>query len=313
MNNTIIGILVVQGIALIVRDAVMRTKVTGLLRRTAKLEKDLESLGKSLGTDFVPRPEVVARLESIEKFSSANNQLLLAMIGSPSERGIAIKAIEARAASDLPLETEWLEAYVQTTLPQFEGDVAWMYLDSRGLVTIADGVMLPNGAAALQLPLRTPAGTLADHATVLADFNRVSKMLPDRLASFYRCNTSLTLTDGDRAALRRARVTAALGQLCAEFPGFESTPVNARLALVDMVYNLGLGRPATPLHKGTGLLGYTDLCRAIRTADWLTAANQCDRDVFDPAFRVRNHWTQTHFLAASQTAAESNSSAPITV
>jgi len=42
-----------------------------------------------------------------------------------------------------------------------------------------------------------------------------------------------------------------------------------------MVYALGLGAPATSMHKATGLRGYTNMLAACRRLDFRQAAAEC--------------------------------------
>ena len=87
------------------------------------------------------------------------------------------------------------------------------------------------------------------------------------------------------------------------FPGFDAFPNPAQCTLIDMAWNLGLGRPSSPEHRASGLYGFPSLIAACNRGDWETAASEShvatSRD-------VRNQWRSEQFLAARTVASEGN-------
>src|SRR5690242_4940359 len=75
----------------------------------------------------------------------------------------------------------------------FEGTVPWMYLDTKGFVTVGVGEMLANAAKAQTLAFVAPSGQPSTQDAILAEFNRLSSMLPAKTAAFYRSPTSPVL------------------------------------------------------------------------------------------------------------------------
>lgn len=175
---------------------------------------------------------------------------------------------------------------------RFESSVAWMYLDSVGLVTIGVGNMLPSVAAALRLPLRVQSsGDLAGADAIAKDFARVAAMAPDKLPRFYYEYEALILEQVDIDVLLLARVRDFESQLRTLYPRYDTFPDAAKLGLIDMIYNLGAGKLQT---------GYPHFDASVRAGDFGVAAQQCDRNAAQAAFAARNLWTRQQFLAAAQ-------------
>ena len=106
-------------------------------------------------------------------------------------------------------------------------------------------------------------------------------------ALYYKWLSPLRLTMDVVQALVATRLTneflPGLLRLC---PAFESFPLPARRALVDMAYNLGVG----------GLEKFPHLLAACNAGDWATAAAQCHRSTCRD---TRNVWTAQMFVSAS--------------
>lgn len=170
--------------------------------------------------------------------------------------------------------------------PAFENAIPFMYLDTRGLVTGGVGQMLRDAAAACQLPFQSPHGGIADLDSVIADWKRVKAMEAGHSPSFYHSDSSPTLLASDITTLLRSRVVGFDGQLQGYYPHYNSFPDAVKLALLDMIFNLGFG----------GLLKYPSMNAAINSGDWLGAANQCHRN--GPS-EARNEWTKNQFLSAA--------------
>ena len=184
-----------------------------------------------------------------------------------------------------------------TQLKIFERPVGWMYRDSskEGNCTCAAGKMLPGPEAAQALPWMIPVmgtGTPQDAATPLQishEYFRVMAMPPGLLAEHYRIPSSLLL-DGvvidDLLIHDQDRCEAALR---ATLFDYDEQPDAAKIAEIDMEYNLGPG----------GLAKYTFLLDCIRGKDYVGASLRCGRNTSDPAFNARNLWTKNQFRAAA--------------
>jgi GH24 family phage-related lysozyme (muramidase) len=168
-------------------------------------------------------------------------------------------------------------------LEWFEGSIPWMYLDTRGKVTVGVGLMLPDAGAAQKLPFVIGAQA-ASAEEIAVEFARVDAMPMGRPALFYRRENGLELAKAEIDSLLLSVLLGFESQLRAALPGYESFPDSVKLALLDMAYNLG---PAGLLH------GYPNLIRAVEAGNWSQAAAHCFRHGPGAA---RNQWTQQMFL-----------------
>ena len=171
-------------------------------------------------------------------------------------------------------------------LKEFEGCVPWMYRDTVGKVTVGVGLMLPDEAAAQGLGFAV-GGEAANAEEVAAEFARVMALPEGRAAAFYRCAASLELP----AAVIDAKLLTVLAGFEAALQGrlqrYDAMPQDAKLALLDMAYNLG---PERLFQE------YPRMMRAVMEGAWAQAAAQCMRQGPGAA---RNAWTRAMLLAAA--------------
>ncbi len=175
-----------------------------------------------------------------------------------------------------------------TKLKEFEGCVPWMYRDTMGRITVGVGLMLPNPQAAQKLPFLS-ANRAATVEEIAAEFARVKALPEARNASFYKTPASLLLS---QQTIDHSLTTVLEGfeaDLRKHLPHYDALPDCVKLALLDMIYNLG------PI----GLFqGFPHLVAAVETSDWAQAAARCLRRGPGPA---RNAWTRQQFLDAVAT------------
>jgi GH24 family phage-related lysozyme (muramidase) len=175
---------------------------------------------------------------------------------------------------------------VLADLGRWEGRFKFMYLDTKGLVTVGVGKMLPDVGAAQCLPFVVRAtGAPAGASQIAADFNSVKAQSKALLAQHYQQYTALDLPDPAIDELLRGTVTGFETQLAGYYSGWEAYPDSVQRALLDMIYNLGLPT----------LKEYQQMKAAIEKRDWKGAAAQCHRN--GPS-QERNDWTRDLFLAA---------------
>lgn len=180
----------------------------------------------------------------------------------------------------------------------FEGVVPWMYLDTRGFVTVGVGEMLANATKAQTLNFVDPRGGPSTPDAILDEFDRVSSLAPGKVAAFYRSPVSPVLPQATIDTLLMNHLNFFDGQLAGRFPAYASFPDAAKLGLLDMTYNLGV----------TGLFsGFPHFMASVDGQDWLGAAANCHR--VGPS-QVRNEWTRQQFLAAAAAAATDPGSPP---
>jgi len=180
----------------------------------------------------------------------------------------------------------------------FEGTVPWMYLDTRGFVTVGVGELLATADKAETLAFVDPDGEPSTQDAILDEFNRVSGLVPAKVAAFYRSPTSPVLPHAEIDTLLMNHLNFFDGQLASRFPDYASFPDPAKLGLLDMIYNLGQ----------VGLFQhFPHFMAAVDKQDWLGAAANCHR--VGPS-QARNDWTRQQFLAAAAAATPASGSDP---
>jgi GH24 family phage-related lysozyme (muramidase) len=183
--------------------------------------------------------------------------------------------------------------YLQDSLAHleiFEGVVPWMYLDTKGFVTVAVGELLATPAHALALAFVDANNQPSTPAAIQAEYTRVSALSPGKFpAAFYRSPLSPTLPHPAVDVLLARHLTLFDTQLNQRFANYSVFPDAAKLGLLDMIYNLGV----------TGLFnGFPTFMSYVQNQNWAGAATQCLRNGPSPQ---RNDWTRQQFLAAAAT------------
>ena len=160
-----------------------------------------------------------------------------------------------------------------------------MYRDTVGKVTVGVGLMLPDAKAAEALPFVVGARA-ATPEEIAAEYARVEAMAMGRASAFYKTPGSLVLTGQTIDAKLTSVLAGFEADLRGQFPHYDNFPDGVKMALLDMIYNLG---PA-------GLFkGFPHLVAAIQTGAWTQAAEHCMRRGPGAA---RNDWTREQFLSA---------------
>jgi GH24 family phage-related lysozyme (muramidase) len=182
-------------------------------------------------------------------------------------------------------------SYLQDSLAHleiFEGVVPWMYLDTKGFVTVAVGELLATPASALALAFVDANNQPSTPGAIQTEYSRVSGLPPGKYpAAFYRSLLSPTLPHPAVDTLLSRHLNFFDSQLNQRFPSYSAFPDAAKLGLLDMIYNLGV----------TGLFnGFPTLMNYVQKQNWAGAATQCLRNGPSPQ---RNDWTRQQFLAAA--------------
>ncbi len=206
-----------------------------------------------------------------------------------------------------------------------EGRVFWMYLDVKGLVSTAVGILIDATDGALRAPTpderarslvmarriawqaggtldgeQVVGGTPATDDQIDAEWDNVkSRMdLAPAGGGRFRDVTSL-LIDGDEVdrvvlakldemeAYLRARTHGGV----LDFPGYDTWPADAQLGLLSMSWGMG---PAFNFPKFQGF---------IQNGDWASAAEECRFNPEQGTIVTRNDWDQQLFRNAAAVAA----------
>jgi len=185
----------------------------------------------------------------------------------------------------------YLDDAVQTTAG-FEGRIHWMYLDTAGVVTVGVGQAIPTPESALAYPFQRPNAEFASREEILAEYALVKGMLRGNVAKAYRRSTSLLLSDEAIDRTLRNTIATCVAELGQTFPQFHAFPDPARVALIDMAFNLGI----TKLRRN-----YPIFCKLVQQQEWAAASSHCHR--IGPS-EARNVWTKEQFLSAGVIATE---------
>jgi GH24 family phage-related lysozyme (muramidase) len=186
---------------------------------------------------------------------------------------------------------------IRDDLDVWERSVRWIYLDSQGFVTVGCGTMLPDAAAAKGVSFvhnrtwqaATPAEIEAAWSSLHSGAAAQKAAAPSKKFSWkhYEDKTDLRITDATAQALLDDHIEADYVELKKIYLKFDSFPDDAKVALFDMIYNVGPGRNKTRQHRASGLRAYNSMNAAINAGKWSLAADRCTRHGIPPE-RNRN-------------------------
>ena len=166
---------------------------------------------------------------------------------------------------------------------KFEGAVPFMYLDTKGKVTVGVGHLLPSGDAATALDFAlVVTGKSATNAQIKAKHTMMLQKEKGQLASYYKKFRTMEIDSDAIDELLTADMSVSEADLKSIFSGWAQFPAAAQEALMDMAFNLGKSK----------FLKYTALITACKAKDWATASLECSRDGVQPE---RNAETEALF------------------
>ena len=154
----------------------------------------------------------------------------------------------------------------------YEGTVEHMYLDTKGYVTVGIGHLLKDvvSAQALNFVHQADENKKAIKEEIKTDFEEVKKQTKGKLASSYKKHTKLKLKQADIDKLTNKHIETFESELkniygSTEFAGY---PSEVRLALFDMIFNLGM---STLKNK------FKNFNKHIKAKSWASAAKESNR------------------------------------
>ncbi len=169
-------------------------------------------------------------------------------------------------------------------LTEYEGNAPHMYLDTNGNVTVGVGHLLSTVAAAQKLAFIVDKTKMkATPEEIKADFEAVSKLpkVHNNLAPFYKAYTKLVLTQPEIDALTESHIDNFHSELMRKYVHFSFYPKEVRLALFDMLFNLGMKKLREM---------YIRFNMAIYAKDWQKAADESHRKL--PVSTARNRYVK---------------------
>lgn len=187
---------------------------------------------------------------------------------------------------------------------KFEGDIPWMYLDIKGLVTVGVGNLIDSSdnklidpvSPALAVPFEYDGqpGSKATSVDIRAAWNTVKARndLKTRGASAFKSLTNLRITSTSTQVLVNQKLLDNEIFLKRNyFSQFDSWPADAQLGVLSMAWAMGAGFPAK----------YPKFTTACQSEDWDTAATQCDiSTVGNPGVKPRNDANRILFSNAAR-------------
>jgi GH24 family phage-related lysozyme (muramidase) len=207
-------------------------------------------------------------------------------------------------------------AFVAFSSP-LEGVVPWMYLDIKGLVTVAIGNLIDPVSLADGVPFLRPDGSPATRDEIRAEWQRVkgNTSLARLGHQASRHVTTLRLTDeGVQQVVGRALATME-ADLRRTYPEWDAWPADAQLATLAMAWACGTGfrRSFRRLHAAllaqdwatasqqctistAGNAGIVPRNRAMKQLYFLTAALGCEETLHWPAEDLVREWQREHGL-----------------
>ncbi len=173
-------------------------------------------------------------------------------------------------------------------LTAYEGQVDHMYLDTAGYVTVGVGHMMADVSAAQKLPFLDAKGKHASAADIKVDYDAVKKQAPGRLAVFYKRFTKLHLAQAEIDRLTNQHIDSFYKELKIIYKDFDKFPSEAKLALMDMIFNLGMTNLKNRWPKFN---------KAVQAKDWAAAAKESNRKA--PISAARNQYVRDLFNQAA--------------
>ncbi|NUW66513.1 hypothetical protein HOP39_02585 [Vibrio coralliilyticus] len=180
---------------------------------------------------------------------------------------------QQRLGSSRPAGSCQLKHTLCHNLEQYEGKVPHMYLDTRGHVTTGIGHLIANTHQAAELEfLHLSSGKRATKSEIIKEFTRIRKLPYGQKygAGFYKKHTGLILSDQAMFTMMEQHIESFENELWTIYgkTNFERLPDNVKLALFDMIFNLGM-----PKLKNT----FVKFNQHIHAGNFRKAAQECRR------------------------------------
>ncbi|MCF6338768.1 MAG: hypothetical protein L3J84_12605 [Gammaproteobacteria bacterium] len=187
--------------------------------------------------------------------------------------------------------TEEEKKTLRKNLIRYEGNVPHMYLDTEGHVTIGVGHLVRNLTVALKLNLVVgKTGAIATKEQITADYEAVKKQWKaDTAAPYYKKYTQLIMKEVEVKRLTNKHIKNFNDELKRLFPDFDGYPAEVRLALLDMIFNLGMTKLRDLFPK---------LNKAVKAKKWAEAAAESRRKF--PVSDARNKYVRALFEDAAK-------------
>ncbi len=161
-----------------------------------------------------------------------------------------------------------VERVWMTFSERFEGRLPFMYLDRKGLVTTGVGNLIDSPAAALTLPWARPDGLPASRVDIENAWHKVKGRQDwrDRGGRAFGPLTTIRLSDAAIDGLVFRKLAENERAARERFPGYDTWPADAQLAILSMAWAAGAHVFAR----------FPKMCRALHGGDFEVAAAECE-------------------------------------
>lgn len=178
-------------------------------------------------------------------------------------------------------------------LDEYEGRIEHMYKDTTGFVTVGVGHLLQDLKAAQALDfIHQASAKKATADEIKDDFEAILAAPAGLFAPLYKKYTKLRLTSTAIEELTNSHIDSFEKELSRLYGHVEFLrfPSEVKLALFDMIFNLGMTKLRT---------GFPKFNRSIKANDWAEAAKESNRLDISPA---RNKYVKDLLIKAAQSA-----------
>lgn len=192
--------------------------------------------------------EQIENLMMSDMYQNSNNPLhddvnnFVADWFKESAKGDFEKAsLEQKSPEPLPKisDDELIERNIGS-LKLDEGNVAYAYKDTKGVLTTANGLNVNDPEKYHSLDWRHPDGTKATPEEIEQDRqNILSAPVGNYSAKFYENNTSLRLSSAEIHRQTVAHLRTDLAQIRSNIPNFDDLPPELQRVIIDIQYNTG--------------------------------------------------------------------------
>jgi len=193
-------------------------------------------------------------------------------VNGKSHKKINEKLSAVKPSISVPV-TESVKSKLRSKLGEYEGQVVHMYLDTKGFVTVGVGHMMASAEEAKKISfVNASSGVPASKKEIEDEYVLIkSKSFGMNYpARKFKTFTKLKLTDSTINEITNKHITSFEGELKQIYGAteFNSYPENVKLALFDMIFNLGMPKLKT---------GYPKFNKYIKAKDYKSAALESNR------------------------------------
>lgn len=166
-----------------------------------------------------------------------------------------------------------------------EGNIAHMYLDGKGVVTIGIGCVIYDTRLSM---LRKVDNSLSNFNEVESEYVVIKSLQPAQSMLFYDNKCKLYMTQAEIDKLFTNRLNTKIQEVESGIAHLDSYPELASLVIVDMAFNVGIH----------GLqVNFPLFTAAFKNKDWITCEKECEREGIQQS---RNDWAKASFKSLQQ-------------